>query len=193
MSNAPGPARVQHVEELEVPRVDATAFRQGWRVRTRLDRLRADGRISAGTWQAADEYRDAWDRVLAQGGWSEPGRVGGSGSDPHHRLVSLLTTLTRLRAVEEAIGRLASDLCRACAVQDRSWAWIARAYHRNPETVRDWTADALQLLAAAWGGPPGPRKAARRVDPPGGPGKRDTKSTAHVATTQHVSREAGQT
>jgi hypothetical protein len=170
--NAPGVARVQHIEELEAPRVDATAFRQGWRIRTRLDRLLVDGRISAGTWQAAVEYRSAWERVLAQGGWGEAGgvRVGGGVSDPHQRTVSLLATLTRLRLVEEAIGRLAADLCRCCVVHDHSWALLARHCHRNPETVRDWTALALQGLATAWGGSQEAHRAARRVDPLQGPG-----------------------
>jgi hypothetical protein len=152
-SNAPGAARLRHVEGVDAPRVDASTFRQGWRVRTRLDALLADGRIDAATWQAAVEYRDAWARVLQAVGGSPQGfRVSGAGADVHYRLLGLLDTLTRLRAVEEALGSVAAPLCFRCVVEDRSWATTALLCHRHPETVRDWTALALRALAVAWAG-----------------------------------------
>lgn len=167
-SNAPTADRLQHVEAIEPPRVDASAFRQGWRVRTRLDSLLIDRRISHGVWQAAVAYRDAWARVLAAGGGSAGLRVSG-GADRHDRLLDLLDTISRLRAVETTIGAGAARLCFACVVEDRSWASIAASDRRNPETVRDWTAQALRSLAWAWAGrrcaglpamppPPDPRR-----------------------------------
>lgn len=151
-SNAPTDLG-QHVEAIEPPRVDATTFRQGWRVRTRLDSLLSDRRITSGQWQAAVEYRDAWARVLQARRGSPDGmlRVSG-GSDAHHRLLGLIDTISRLRTVEAAIGRLAAPLCFACVVEDRSWASIAAKFYRNPETVRDWTVLALRALAVAWAG-----------------------------------------
>jgi hypothetical protein len=169
-SNAPTDLG-QHVEAIEPPRVDATTFRQGWRVRTRLDSLLSDRRITPGQWQAAVEYRDAWARVLQAGGGSPGGLRVSGGADRHHRLLGLLDTITRLRATETWIGRLAASLCFACVVEDRSWASIAATCHRNPETVRDWTVLALRSLAVVWaGGQRGgldvcepPRTARRRV------------------------------
>ena len=153
-SNTPTADLGQHVEAIEPPRVDASTFRQGWRVQTRLDTLLADRRITPGQWQAAVEYRDAWARVLGAGGGSPGGfRVTG-GADRHHRLLALLDTIARLRAVEAAIGDLAARLCFACAVEDRSWASTAATWGRNPETLRDWTAQAVRALARAWAGAP---------------------------------------
>lgn len=151
-SNAPLADRARQAEAIEPPRIDARVFRQGWRVRTRLDSLLAARRITPGQWQAAVEYRDAWARVLQAGGGS-PGsfRVSG-GADRHLRLYGLLDTISRLRAVEASIGRDAARLCIACAVEDRSWASTAATWGRNPETLRDWTAQAVRALARAWAG-----------------------------------------
>jgi hypothetical protein len=152
ISNTPTQDRAQHVEAIEAPRVDAAAFRQGWRVHTRLDRLLADDRITPGEWQSAVEYRDAWARILGAAGGDLGGARVSGGRDHHDRLLGQLGTLAQLRAVEARIGRLASALCVACIVEDRAWAWVALQCHRNPETVRDWTALAIRALAGAWAG-----------------------------------------
>lgn len=169
-SNAPTADLGQHVEAIDPPRVDAVSFRQGWRVRTRLDALLASRRITSGHWQAAVEYRDAWGRVLAAGGSPGGYRVSG-GTDPNHRILGLLATVTRLREVHAAIGADFATLCFACAVEDRSWASIAAACRRNPETERDRAVRALRALASAWAGSrprdldvsSPPRQATRRV------------------------------
>jgi hypothetical protein len=49
--------------DVEAPRVDATAFRQGWRMHTRLDALFVDRRITAAEWQATIEYRTTYERI----------------------------------------------------------------------------------------------------------------------------------
>jgi hypothetical protein len=157
-SNAPIADLGQHVEAIEPPRVDASTFRQGWRVRTRLDTLLADDRITPGQWQAAVEYRDAWARVLQAGGGSSEGYRVSGGTDAHHRILGLLATVTRLRVVHAAIGADFATLCFACAVEDRSWASIAATWSVNPETCRDRTARAVRALAVAWA-------EARRSDP----------------------------
>jgi hypothetical protein len=151
MSNQPSDAYRQHHHDIDPPRVDAVTFRQGWRVRTRLDALLASRRITSGHWQAAVEYRDAWGRVLAAGGSPGGYRVSGA-IDPHHRVLGLLATVTRLRVVHAAIGADFATLCFACAVEDRSWASIAAAHRRNPETERDRAVRALRALASAWAG-----------------------------------------
>jgi hypothetical protein len=141
----------QQHHEVSAPRVDLRVFRQGWRVRTRLDALRADGSITADQWQAAIEYRDAWTRVLADGG-GDPGtmRIGRGSNDPHARLWGHLETLSRLRMTETRIGSLATWLCRRCLVEDAPWREIGRQLHRDHKTARDWTIEAVRALALAW-------------------------------------------
>ena len=152
MSNAPSADLGQHVEAIDPPRIDDRAFRQGWRVRTRLDALLAADRITSGQWQAAVEYRDAFSRVLADGGGS-PGGYRVSGGSGHDRLLGLLDTISRLRAVDGRIGAHLARLCHLCVVEDRSWAAIAAILDRcNPETARDRTVVALRSLAVAWAG-----------------------------------------
>lgn len=138
--------------DVEPPRVDHRAFRQGWRVRTRLDQLLADGRITRAEWQAAAEYRETWAVARALAG-IEPGmfRIAGGGS-ADAATIARLAAVTRLRVVEDRLGSLAARLLLACLVHDLAWAALARHCQRNPETVRDWTVLAIKGLARAWEG-----------------------------------------
>ena len=149
-SNAPTADRLRHAEAIEAPRVDAASFRQGWRVRTRLDALFAAGRITGAEWQAAVEYRDAYARVWSgRGGDFAGARIAG-GADIHDREIARIATLTVLARVEARLGGLVTALLIACVVEDLPWARIAAICQRNPETVRNWTALAVRALAQAW-------------------------------------------
>jgi hypothetical protein len=149
-SNTPSIHRAQHAEAVEAPRVDRSTFRQGWRIRSRLDGLRDAGRIDLAIWQAAVEYRDAWARVWAGRG-GDPGiRISG-GRDVHDRQIGLVGTMGDIAEVERRIGRLATTLCFACVVNDLSWPEIGRRYGRSNHTAEAWTVLALRALAAAWG------------------------------------------
>lgn len=155
MSNAPSAARLQHADAIEAPQVDTGAFRQGWRVHTRLDALHRDGRITAGQWQAAVEYRAAHERVSIAAAYAGSGELlrvsgGGAGGGTDGRLAGVADTMKRLRKTDAAIGRFDAALCSACILVDRPWAEIARVIGHNPETIRDWTARAIGRLAAAW-------------------------------------------
>lgn len=147
--------RRQH--DVEAPRVDERAFRQGWIVRTRLDQLLADDRITRAEWQAASEYRVTW-AVARELAGIEPGmiRIAGSAS-ADDATIARLDAVTQLRVVEDAIGSLRARLLLAAVVHDLPWATTARYLRRNPETVRDWTVLAIRALAGAWarlqGGP----------------------------------------
>jgi hypothetical protein len=156
MSNAPSLDRLRHAETIEPPRVDAVTFRQGWRVRSRLDRLLADRRITAEVWQAAVEYRDAWARVLAGGGGELGGTRISGGADAHDRQIALVGTLAVLVEIERRLGRLPTALCVACVVEDLSWPEIGRRCGRSNHTAEVWTIYALRALAGAW--------ATRRLD-----------------------------
>ena len=145
----PSPEFRRH-HDVDPPQVDATAFRQGWQVRTRLDALLAADRITAEEWQAADAYRRTW-AVARELATVEPGtlRIAG-GSSPDNRVVSLLDAVTRLRVVEALVGGLRARLLLACLVHDLPWAETARYLRRDPETVRDWTVAAIHALSRAW-------------------------------------------
>jgi hypothetical protein len=160
-SNAPSAARLRHAEAIEAPRVDAASFRQGWRVRTRLDALLAAGRITGDEWLAAVEYRDAYARVWSGRSGDLAGAKVSGGADLHDRQIARIATLTLLADVERRIGALATALCVACVVEDMSWAAIAALCRRNPETVRDWTALAVRTLASAWATREGPDEGPR--------------------------------
>jgi len=149
MSNRPSAAYRQH-HDVDAPRIDRRSFRQAWRVRSRLDALLADGRITRDQWQACVDYRDT--AAIARGisvPWPFLVRIGSGSRDA--RMVARLDAETRLRRVEAAIGALATALVVACVVEDLSWREIARRTGRTHETVRDWTIMAIAALGEAWG------------------------------------------
>jgi hypothetical protein len=138
--------------DVEDPRVDGRTFRQAWLVRTRLDQLRADGRITPAEWHAAADYRATWATARELVG-IEPGmvRIAGS-STPDEAMIARLDAVTKLRTVEDAIGTTAARLLVASVVHDLAWATIARHCRKDPHTVRDWTVLAIRALARAWEG-----------------------------------------
>lgn len=149
MTARPTPQFRDH-HDVEDPRVDERAFRQGWRVRTRLDQLLADARITPGEWQAASEYRETW-AIARELAGVEPGMIriaGGSSADA--ATIARLDAATRLRLVEDAIGTDRARLLLACVVHDLAWAALARHLGKHPETVRDRTVRAIRALAPAW-------------------------------------------
>jgi hypothetical protein len=56
VTGQPTPAFRQH-HDVAAPQVDSTAFRQGWRVASRLDQLLEAGRIGREAWDAAHTWR----------------------------------------------------------------------------------------------------------------------------------------
>ena len=166
VSNQPTPEFREH-HDVEPPRVDDVEFRQGWRVNSRLDQLRAAGRITRDEWQAAIEYRTTWG-IAREIGSREPGmiRIASSGSEDAG-VIARLDAAVKLRIVEDAIGKLATALLVAAVVLDRPWADTARRCQRDPHTVRDWTVFAIRALARAWAGATrrrGPRPLQRRPE-----------------------------
>jgi hypothetical protein len=149
MTARPTPQFRDH-HDVEEPRVDDRAFRQGWRVRTRLDQLLADARIKPDEWQTASEYRQTW-AIARELAGPEPGMIritGAASADA--ATIARLDAATTLRLVEEAIGPFAARLLLASVVHDLAWAVLARHLGKHPETVRDWTVLAIRALAPAW-------------------------------------------
>ncbi|HYM25288.1 MAG TPA: hypothetical protein VEU08_18855, partial [Vicinamibacterales bacterium] len=106
----PSLAYRQH-HDVEAPRVDTRAFRQGWRVVTRLDGLLAAGLIAPGVWQAGAEYRAAWEalRRTSTGGGSSLR----DGFGPGAGRAGALDRAARVRAAESALSPGHAALSRA--------------------------------------------------------------------------------
>jgi hypothetical protein len=151
-SNAPTVSYARH-HDVDPPRVDASTFRQGWRIRSRLDALHIAGLISAGEYQIGQEFRGACDRVRGVGLGNAPDiRTGGSGrpDGAHGAMLSAIATAARLRVVDDQLGPLFSLLCVQCCVHDVSWAHLGRAIHVDPKTARSYAVMALHRLGWVW-------------------------------------------
>jgi hypothetical protein len=151
-SNAPTVSYARH-HDVDPPRVDASTFRQGWRIRTRLDALHIAGLISAGEYQTGVEFRAACDRVRGMGAQTAPDiRAGGSGrpDGAHGAMLSIVAAQSRLRVVDAQLGPLFSLLCVQCCVHDVSWAHLGRVVHVDPKTARSYAVMALHRLGWVW-------------------------------------------
>jgi hypothetical protein len=155
--------------DVDAPRIDERSFRQGWRIRTRLDQLLADNRITRGQWQAAVSFRDAWDLARTTKRKAPSDAIRGSGA-PGAAMIAKLDAAEMLRIVEVALGEFAVALIRCCAVDDLAWAAIGRQLDRDPETVRDWTVIAIRCLGRAWAVAERQRSRRALSDDPEGPG-----------------------
>ena len=156
MSLRPSVEYLAH-HDVDAPRVDLSAFRQGWRVRTRLAQLHADGAITARAWGAGMQFVLDWEVAYGRGR-SAPLMMmpGGGGADEHARMAQRVDAVTRLREAGEHLGPLAFRLIEQCVVHDLAWAAIARTHDVTAPTARRWTIAALKHLAAC-STPPGPR------------------------------------
>jgi hypothetical protein len=148
----------QH-HDVEAPQVDAAAFRQGWRVRSRLDVLLDEGAIEPRDYEAAAAFRRDWEiafseRTPALMTFRSPS-IGRVGSGPVDRLAAL----ARLRRIAEALGPFDCKILEQCCVLDLAWAAIGRAHQVADTTARRWTIAALRRLGEL----PAPERAARRL------------------------------
>jgi hypothetical protein len=144
----------QHVAGLEVPRVDETAFRPAWRVRTRLDALERDGALSPREFRAAVAYRAAAELVLGSAvhavALDGPGRAPGYRGDRLERSERLRDTLRHLTSVRQTLGDVATGLIEACVVEDLTWSALGRRLRCDHKTAKAWVVTAVKALAHAW-------------------------------------------
>lgn len=134
----------QH-HDVEPPRIDASTFRPAWRVRTRLDRLLADGAITPAEWHCAVYLRSMLELTA-----SGPRTVrtqflpsGRSNLEIHSR------ALGHCRQAAQAVGAICYGFLLACLVEDLSWAGLGRRLGVDPRTARSWVIAAIKLLIVA--------------------------------------------
>ena len=156
-TNRPTPQFTRH-HDVTAPQVDATAFRQGWRVASRLDALLDGGRIDREAWEAAREWR-RWAEAI---GLSHVQRWDVRPDAPCHPsdlpMLRRVQAAAKLRACTEALGELRVRLLDCCVARDLSWREIAALLRVSDKTATTWVAEAITALAD-W-------RAGRTVTPP---------------------------
>lgn len=154
-TSRPTPEFRQH-HDVEAPQVDATAFRQGWQVHSRLAALAANGMIDREQMEAAASWGRWAERTSAPGTspWRirvDGGAIGGDGLTGR-----TLAATTRLRASAAALGAARCALLYACVVEDQSWRRIGRRLGVAGETAQDRVVEAIAALALWLAGEPVP-------------------------------------
>lgn len=136
----------QH-HDVAAPQVDARAFRQGWRVASRLDQLLDAGRIDREAWDCAHEWR-RWFEVVTpyrQQQWDVRVQVSRVPNDAG--MLLRVAAATRLREAVAALGELRVRLLEACVVRDRPWREIATLLRLSDKTAAVWVVEAIGALA----------------------------------------------
>ena len=143
-------AEFEQHHEVEAPRVDQYAFRQAWRVRTRLDRLLLESAISPEEYMAAVRFRITWQRAFVNL-WPPP-IDRGMGVQPATytradlALARRFEALAQMRELRRLLGDVIIDLVELCTIEDLSWAALGRRLKVDPKTARAWTITALKSL-----------------------------------------------
>jgi hypothetical protein len=154
-TNRPTPHFTSH-HDVAAPRVDSTAFRQGWRVQTRLDGLLESGKIDRDGYDAACRWRAWAETVTARPTQPWSPRVDLSTGPGDGGMVHRVHCTGRLRAAADELGPIRFRLLTLCVLEDRSWREIAAAFHLSDKTVVAWTAEAVIALADHLAGRPVP-------------------------------------
>jgi hypothetical protein len=139
--------RLHH--DIEAPQVDARAFRQGWKVSTRLDGLLRDELITPGAWQAAVDFRATWERGFGIGLGASGELLGSRTSNAARCSDGKLDALAWLRDISRRIGVRRLWLIERCVLHDYPWLRTAEMLRVSDKTARSWTAVALLDLRKA--------------------------------------------
>jgi hypothetical protein len=165
-TNRPTP-QYQHHHDVTVPQVDSTAFRQGWRVATRLDGLFEAGRIDREAWDCACEWRRWAAAVTPFRVQPLDVRVDVSAVPSDAGMLFRVHAATKLRAAAVAIGELRAKIIEAVVLHDVSWRQLAQQLRVSDKTATQRAAEAVVALAD-WrcGRPVAPEPAVRyRIEP----------------------------
>lgn len=134
------------------PKVDAQAFRQGWRVATRLDALLEAGRIDREAWDAAQDWRCWFETVTPFRAQAWDVRVDVSTVPTDAGMLYRVAAMAKLRAVADALGPLRVKLLELVVVKDLSWLELARVLRVSDKTAVGFAVEALEALADHLGG-----------------------------------------
>ena len=137
----------QQHHDVAAPLVDATAFRQGWRICTRLDGLLEAGRIDRACWDAAHTWRRAAELVAPVRVQAWDVRVDRSITPDDAHALRRVAAAARLRVVAEALGALRVRILEAVLVRDMPWAELARLLRISDKTAQTRATEALVALA----------------------------------------------
>jgi hypothetical protein len=154
-TNQPTPQFQQH-HTVDRPQVDSTAFRQGWRVQTRLDGLLEAGRIDREAWDAACLWRRWVERTAPLPAQAWDVRVDRSLVPDDSAALARVQTAAKLRCVADALGPLRMRLLELSVRDDRSWREIGDRLRMDAKTACTWVAAAIAALAAFLAGAPVP-------------------------------------
>jgi hypothetical protein len=146
-SNAPTGQYRQH-HDIVAPQIDATSFRPGWLVETRVYALFQAGRIDRAALDAAIRWR-RWAETVAPskvqaGEYRVDTSIGPGDSGMAHRM----DAAGRLREAAAALGALRVAILEACVLKDHSWLELGRLLRVSDKTARDRAAEAIIALAA---------------------------------------------
>ena len=151
-SSSPTPEFRRH-HAVEPPRVDASEFRQGWRVKTGLDGLLAAGAITPREWCAAVAFRGMHEKAMRSA--VRVSKWGAVYTDPHCRqprpeqTEAELDAVKQVRTVKAALGDVLFRLLEWSVIADLPWAEIARRLGGiDCRTARKWAAASIAALAA---------------------------------------------
>jgi hypothetical protein len=153
--------------DVTAPQVDTTAFRQGWRVATRLDSLLEAGRIDREAWDCAHEWRRWAETVTPFRAQPWDVRVDISAVPTDAGMLLRVHAATKLREAAVAIGALRAKILEAVVLHDCSWRQLAQQLRVSDKTAMQRTAEAVVALAD-WGSgrPVAPERAVRyRIEP----------------------------
>jgi hypothetical protein len=150
-SNAPNRFYRQH-HQVEDPQVDEKAFRPHWRVRTQLDKLALEGKISGFEWRVAGWLRSCYERAYGGDLRSPMARLGMAGRGSHHwRRENPAGRKAQAREylyhVEKSLGPVVFPLVVAVVVEDLSWAELGRRWNCHGGTAKAWAIEAVKALA----------------------------------------------
>jgi DNA-directed RNA polymerase specialized sigma24 family protein len=145
-TNRPTPQFRQH-HTVETPRVDTSAFRQAWRVQSRLDGLLEAGRIDREQFEAAQVWR-RWAEVIAPTkvqSWDV--RVDASRLANDASMVIRVNAQAKLRSAIDALGPLRHRLLEMSVGDDRSWREIGDRLGVDAKTATGRVIEAIAALA----------------------------------------------
>lgn len=140
-------AQFTHHHDVAAPRVDSTAFRQGWQVATRLNALFEAGRVDREAWDIAHEWRRWVEITTPYRVQSWDMRVDQSRVANDAAMLLRVNAATKLREAAESLGELRTRLLAACVVRDQPWTEIGKLLRASDKTARDYVVEALAALA----------------------------------------------